>query len=125
MSANDRQVGGNHYKGDLQHWDFVLALNLPYLEAQVVRYVTRHKKKGGAEDLEKAIHFLQKLEDQRAKALEYWLDVYQQANNLEEREYDTIELLILGRYGESMAQIQSILVTEYGEADKSYTNQGD
>jgi hypothetical protein len=59
--ANDEQVGGSHYRSPIQHWDYVLANNIPYMEAQVIRYVTRWRRKGGLEDLRKAQHFLRKL----------------------------------------------------------------
>jgi len=61
MSSNDKQVGGEHYKASIQHWDYVLANDIPYLEAQVIKYVTRWKKKNGMQDLFKAQHFLEKL----------------------------------------------------------------
>jgi hypothetical protein len=60
MPANDKQVGGEHYKSDIQHWDYVHANNLDYFQAQITKYVERHKKKNGKEDLEKAMHFLEK-----------------------------------------------------------------
>jgi len=63
-SPNDRQVGGDHYHSPIQHWDFVLANNIPYLEAQIIKYVFRWRKKGGLQDLEKAKHFLDKLIDE-------------------------------------------------------------
>jgi len=66
MAANDRQVGGRHYKdgvgkcphcgGEIEHWD--LYAEFPYLVGQITKYVTREKN--GAEDLQKALHFLQK-----------------------------------------------------------------
>ena len=59
--ANARQVGGLHYRSAIQHWDFVIANDIPYLEAQVIKYVCRWRKKNGLADLEKAQHFLQKL----------------------------------------------------------------
>jgi hypothetical protein len=59
--ANDRQVGGDHYKAEIQHWDFVLMHNMPYMEAQIFKYVLRWRDKGGIRDLKKAKHFLQKL----------------------------------------------------------------
>ncbi len=62
MPANDRQVGGDHYKkveGE-QHWDRVARLGLDYFQAMITRYVERWKDKGGVEDLEKAKHFLEK-----------------------------------------------------------------
>lgn len=63
MSANDpgRQVGGIHYQMPIQHWDFILANDIPYLEAQVIKYVTRWRRKNGLEDLAKAKHYLEKL----------------------------------------------------------------
>lgn len=61
MKANDRQVGGAHYHSEIQHWDFVLANDIPYMEAQIIKYVYRWRKKGGIQDLKKAQHFLEKL----------------------------------------------------------------
>ena len=61
MSANEKQVGGEHYKSPIQHWDYVLANNIPYMEAQIIKYLTRWRKKNGLQDLEKAQHFLTKL----------------------------------------------------------------
>ena len=60
MAANDRQIGGEHYKSAIQHWDYVVANDLDYFQAQIIKYVGRHKKKHGLEDLNKAQHFLEK-----------------------------------------------------------------
>ncbi len=59
--ANNTQVGGNHYKTKMEHWDYVVANDLGYFEGQITKYVTRHRKKNGLEDLHKARHFLDKL----------------------------------------------------------------
>lgn len=59
--ANERQVAGTHYKAEYQHWDWVSDIDLPYLPAQVTKYIVRWKKKNGRQDLEKALHFLEKL----------------------------------------------------------------
>jgi Protein of unknwon function (DUF3310) len=59
--ANDYQVGGGHYHTRIQHWDYVLANKIPYLEAMVIKYLTRWRKKNGAEDVRKAYHFILKL----------------------------------------------------------------
>lgn len=62
MVANEEQVGGTHYKGKpIEHWDFVLMHNIPYLEAQVIKYMMRWRDKNGVEDLRKARHFVDKL----------------------------------------------------------------
>lgn len=62
MAANQRQIGGTHYKGKpIEHWDFVLMHNIPYMEAQIMKYVMRWRDKNGVDDLRKAMHFLEKL----------------------------------------------------------------
>jgi hypothetical protein len=61
-AVNQKQVGGTHYNQvSVQHWDLVIFNKLPYLEAQITKYVTRWKKKHGAQDVEKSIHYLEKL----------------------------------------------------------------
>lgn len=60
-AANTRQVGGRHYKGmPIQPWDFIEQNGIAYLEGTAIKYLARWKKKGGIDDLEKAIHFIQK-----------------------------------------------------------------
>lgn len=61
QQANDTQVAGTHYRSAIQHWDFVAARGLGYFEGQVTKYLTRWRKKNGAQDLQKARHFLAKL----------------------------------------------------------------
>lgn len=60
-TANDVQVGGNHYNTPIQHWDFVVQNQIPYLEAVAIKYIFRHASKGGKEDLLKAKHFIDKI----------------------------------------------------------------
>lgn len=54
-----KQVGGNHYQMAIQPIDYILENKLGYCEGNVVKYVTRHDKKNGAEDIKKAIHYLE------------------------------------------------------------------
>ncbi len=61
MNPNLTQVGGSHYRAPFQHWDLVAKLRLGYYEGQITRYITRHAKKNGAQDLDKALHYLLKL----------------------------------------------------------------
>lgn len=60
--ANEVQHGGNHYKqfSNYEPWDVITAWNLGYLDGTALKYIARHRDKGKAEDLKKAIHFLQK-----------------------------------------------------------------
>lgn len=62
MSANNEQVGGDHYKSHvIQPWDYITVNGLGYLEGCIIKYVSRYKDKGGVEDLKKAKHYLDKL----------------------------------------------------------------
>jgi hypothetical protein len=55
-------VGGDHYRDKkIQTWDYIVQNEIPYLEACVIKYVSRWKEKGGVEDLRKAQHYLEKL----------------------------------------------------------------
>jgi hypothetical protein len=58
MSALDTQVGGDHYKQmKIQPVEFICENNMPYCEANVIKYISRHKSKNGAQDVRKAIHY--------------------------------------------------------------------
>ena len=58
MSALDRQEGGEHYKCmKIQPLEYIVENNIPYCEANVIKYISRHKQKGGAADIRKAIHY--------------------------------------------------------------------
>lgn len=60
MSALDRQEGGSHYKEfAIQPAEFIHRNGLGFLAGNVIKYTCRHTKKGGAEDIKKAIHYLQ------------------------------------------------------------------
>ena len=67
MSANEKQIGGDHYKapGKLEHWDIVAMHDLDYFQGQITKYVMRWKKKYNTpearlNDLRKALHVLEK-----------------------------------------------------------------
>lgn len=61
-SALDVQVAGNHYKDMvIQPAEFIVKNGLGFLEGNVVKYVSRHKRKNKADDIKKAIHCLQLL----------------------------------------------------------------
>lgn len=61
MSANDYQVGGDHYRGPLQHWDFMAEHGMGYFEGQITKYATRHYKKNKLLDCQKCLQFCEKL----------------------------------------------------------------
>jgi len=60
MSAFDEQIGGNHYKlMMIQPTEYILANNLGWCEANVVKYISRWRAKGGVDDLRKVVHYTQ------------------------------------------------------------------
>jgi hypothetical protein len=60
MSALDEQVGGAHYKQmKIQPVEFIVENNIPYCEANVIKYISRHRSKNGEQDVRKAIHYCQ------------------------------------------------------------------
>lgn len=65
-TANEKQVGGNHYKGlDIQPWDAMQSWLTPeefrgFLKGNAIKYLARKKN---ADDLQKAQHYLEKLNE--------------------------------------------------------------
>ena len=56
------QVGGGHYKSmAIQPVEYITKNNLPYCEANVIKYISRWREKGGKKDLEKAKHYIDML----------------------------------------------------------------
>lgn len=56
-----KQEGGDHYQADYQHWDWVVDIRMGYLEGNATKYVSRWQKKGGVQDLNKAMTYVDKL----------------------------------------------------------------
>ncbi len=55
-----KQIGGNHYrKYPIQPAEYNARNGLSFLAGNVIKYVTRYKDKGGAEDIRKAMHYLE------------------------------------------------------------------
>jgi hypothetical protein len=59
LSPLNTQEGGNHYKEmQIQPAEFIHQNDIPYLEGCVIKYICRHRKKGGLMDLQKAKHYI-------------------------------------------------------------------
>lgn len=57
MKPTQNQIGGNHYSDMLiQPAEYCELNNLSFLEGNVIKYISRHRNKNGAEDLKKAQH---------------------------------------------------------------------
>ena len=61
-TALQKQVGGSHYADmTIQPIKFITANGLDFLQGNIIKYVCRHKKKNGADDIKKAIHYCELL----------------------------------------------------------------
>jgi len=71
MSALEKQVAGGHYKKfKIQPVEFCHVNNIPYIESTAIKYLCRWRDKGGLEDLDKAIHFIELLKQMEGEAYE-------------------------------------------------------
>ena len=122
MNVNDKQVGGEHYRSDVQHWDFVEHNGLPYVLGCATKYVSRWRKKHDypelfrqvascfgvklptpQEDLLKSVHYIEKaIELHRAGhlpppgallRLPVSVDDFATANKLTQQEREVIRIL--------------------------------
>lgn len=63
--ALDIQQGGNHYKDmKIQPVEFIMQNQIPYCEANAIKYLCRWRVKNGIEDLKKAKHYIEILIDE-------------------------------------------------------------
>jgi Protein of unknwon function (DUF3310) len=103
MTANEFQIGGQHYKTAYEHWDLVRHVNMSYLVGCATKYVIRHRKKNGLEDLRKAAHYLDKLIETHGDEHDAWrppagimdtyLEKFSDVNQLTPDEYGFLYLL--------------------------------
>lgn len=52
------QIGGDHYQNNIQAWDVMMDWKLDPWLSNVVKYIQRHHRKNGKQDLEKALHYI-------------------------------------------------------------------
>jgi len=58
VKGKDRQVGGDHYIDfKIMPIEYISKNKLDFLEGNIVKYISRHRKKNGAEDIRKVIHY--------------------------------------------------------------------
>ena len=55
-SNNTNQVGGNHYQFEIEPVNLMVKYYLNWFQGEILKYVSRHTKKNGKQDLEKALH---------------------------------------------------------------------
>ena len=84
MSAYKKQIGGSHYR-DLRYQpsEFINGNKLLFAEGNAIKYIVRHSKKNGKEDLEKAKHYIDMIidRDYSNEKKESWIDRYKKWKN--------------------------------------------
>ena len=99
MSSYDTQVGGDHYKDmKIQPSEFVNKNKMLFAEGNAIKYICRHQKKGGKQDLEKAKHYIDMIIER-----DYGDDAYRS---------QTFEV-----------SLPNDLSISYGDVDKSFENE--
>ena len=117
MNPNDKQVGGSHYQSEYQHWDFVrLGLHGRYLEGCATKYVSRWRDKGGAQDLEKALHYVEKIMALANETL-YRGPSFDHPSDEQDCRWEAMEFINLNRIPNAEADIIVGLATWMGELD--------
>ncbi len=122
VDPNSMQIDGSHYQTEYQVWDFVENNGLGGLEMCIIKYICRWQDKGnGTTDLQKAVHYVDKLIDLNlnrhrvAKGVAPWDDIrrFCRAQKLEIREEDVVTLIskwdCLHNLTECRAVIQGML----------------
>ena len=66
LKALEKQVGGNHYKDfKIMPIEYITQNKLDFCEGNIVKYISRHEKKNGAEDIRKVIHYAELILQQK------------------------------------------------------------
>lgn len=114
--ANDMQIAGDHYASPYQHWDFVYdAWRGDYLKSAASKYITRGRKKNGAEDLRKAMHFIIKAAEAKHPLfrasidLDSYLEAFRIANQLNAAETLAIRHIGYGEWDNAAKVVQLML----------------
>ena len=64
MKSLKKQIGGQHYQDFvIQPAEFINKNRLLFAEANAIKYICRHSKKGGIQDIDKAIHYLEMVKE--------------------------------------------------------------
>tara|TARA_R110000751_G_scaffold4025_1_gene18863 strand:+ start:485 stop:691 length:207 start_codon:yes stop_codon:yes gene_type:complete len=68
MKTLNKQIGGSHYKKMvIQPAEFINKNKLLFAEGNAIKYICRHLEKGGSQDIDKAIHYLEMVKERDYK----------------------------------------------------------
>lgn len=109
QKANELQYGGEHYKSEVQHWDWALRNHMDPLTYAASKYVTRWRKKDGAIALEKAAHYVFKAAELHREGILIGtgvpcvpINIFAEANGLNDEEAKICSMLVAWRTYEDL-----------------------
>lgn len=122
VDPNEVQVGGDHYKGvDFQPWDWARNVSgtqgLGYYEVSAISYIARFRKKGGIEDLEKVLHYIDKMlfcwrageYANRCTATLLRIRDFNRQNECDRFQSEAIHFLVAWREGDELVETKKIV----------------
>jgi hypothetical protein len=130
MPANDERVP-EHYRSDgYIHWDLIIETRTEYLAANATKYIARWRKKNGLQDLQKALHYIDKLIESAKEGLIKSPSPYTSKgvrifdrvakfcliNGLSEREYVAVADLLLWKGEEDLFNARDMVTLLMEEA---------
>lgn len=134
MSANDEQIGGNHYQqGDdvnWQHWDFAWQHSYNIFEYCSTKYIARYKLKNGLVDVEKAKHYIDKLIEKIGNYRDHpgrqaiHVNDWGRIQRLDNTQIGIIMAIHIGEYGMARGTIEHLIDQLASEANGAYVDQG-
>ena len=98
MSALDIEIGGKHYiKYRYQPIQLITMLDLDFPQGNIVKYVSRYDDKNGKEDLKKAVHYTQYMDElSQREPMDYFdkrleqIEIFVKENNMNPVIYNII-----------------------------------
>lgn len=128
--ANDPVLVPKHYRSEYIHWDLIIATGADYLVGNATKYISRWRKKGGLQDLQKALHYVNKLSEAVAAGLvqsritskEYSgafaeVSKFSLVNGLSEREQVAVTDLILWKDEGDLESARDMILLLMDEAE--------
>lgn len=102
-----------HYAGAYQPWDFVLDTGQNFLQGNATKYIARARRKGAeAQDLQKAIHYVQKLREVggalRGAFKDEDVERFVAANGLNDREERALRAVLTGNWDAATFVLQEL-----------------
>ncbi len=122
--SNNNQVGGDHYQDlSYQPIDLIEDLGLGFMLGSAIKYVCRFDKKGGNEDLLKAIDYLERYKQRNQKLhITYTHSLQMLARNflsqLQGFQYDAIFEILSGQIDIAISVIKAQMNGVLSEGEK-------